>query len=286
MFFIRKKRLNLLVLTFLAILSISIYAATTGTVYIRNPSGGNVAQNDCNGDNFQCQVSSTSCNQVGWYYTVFAADTSGTQDCRPATSCGPSNVQTIISNAYCCSKITGIVQDQDGNPLNNAKIEAFKGSVKAAEAYSQADGSYEIFVPGCGIISLVASKADYISETQTIDLSTPKTLENTDFQLTYGIVCEADCSYLIDTRCHQECEGVKGCSFYDGTSMSNCDKSYIGWEVDYDSNRVVECCTGSPKEKTGQKADAACPSGNLVKSYRLLYRGGKPIRMVTVVCGD
>lgn len=284
--FIRKKRLNLLVLAFLAILSISIYAATTGTVYIRNPSGGNVAQNPCSGDNFQCQVSSTSCDLVGWYYTVFAADASGTLDCRPATSCGPSNVQTIIANAYCCSKITGYVKDQDGSPLDNAKVEAFKGSDKAAEAYSQPDGSYEIFVAGCGTYNLVASKGDYISETQAVDLSSPTTLGNVDFQLTYGIVCEADCSYLIDARCHQECEGVNGCSFYDSTAMSNCDGSQIGWEVDYGPGNIVECCTGSPAEKSTLTADAVCSFGNLVKSYRLLYRGGKPIRMVTVVCGD
>ena len=143
-----------------------------------------------------------------------------------------------------------------------------------------------MFIRVCGTYSLVGSKTDYISETQIIDLSSPTTLENTDFQLTYGLVCEADCSYLIDSKCHQECEGVNGCSFYDSTAMSSCDNSQIGWEVDYDSNNDVECCTGSPTAKRDQKADAVCSSGNLVKSYRLLYRGGKPIRMVTVVCGD
>jgi len=280
-----KKRLILLFLSVLIFIP-AANAATTGTIEVKAPDDTTVASDICSGGDFSCPLTYNTCEQVGWYYTVFAADTSGTQDCRPATSCGPSNVQTIISNAYCCSKITGYVKDQDGAPLDNAKVEAFKGSDKVAEAYSQPDGSYEIFVAGCGIYNLVASKGDYISATQTVDLSSPTTLQNIDFQLTYGIVCEADCSYLIDTRCHQECHEVEGCSFYDGTAMSNCDESQIGWEVDYDSSNIVECCTGSPTEKSEQKADAVCSFGNLVKSYRLLYRGGKPIRMVTVVCGD
>lgn len=404
MHFIRKKRLNLLVLAFLFILSISIYAATTGTVYIRSPGGSTVSTNTCSGDDFQCQTSYKYCGEIGWYTAWFTADgvsdstnayycscvagskrCSGswaqtctsdgnwenTQNCDssdcttgiacsgvgtsslsetghdyscsggscPVTStktcngpwvCGPEtsgSSQTCAGTLYVCyrsnagswtwsisaeetetncddgfdndldgstdcqdsdcnGKIEGYVRDPDSSPLGSAKVEAFETSTKIAEDPStEADGYYEIPI-ACGTYNLAASKTDYIPDSKTGIVVPPKTTIQKDFTLTYGIVCEADCSYLIDTRCHQECEGINGCSFYDLIAMSNCDNSQIGWEVDYDASNIVECCEGSPTEKIEQKADIACPFENLVKSYRLLYRQGKPIRMVIVVCGD
>ena len=406
MYFIRKKRLNLLLFTFLVILSISIYAATTGTVYIISPGGSTVATNTCSGDFFSCSTSYHYCGEEGAYHALFDADggsvmlwpyayycdcaagskqcsgtwvqtcTSGgswsnTQNCDnsdcttgiacsgvgtstisetgndyscsggscPVTStktcngpwvCGPGtsgSSQACAGTSYVCfrsnagawtwatsaevtetncddgfdndldgstdcqdsdcnGRIEGNVEDQDNGPLGSATVKAFQSSTVISQGSTDLNGDYGFDI-ACGTYNLAASKTDYIPDSETGVVVPPRTtIQNIDFTLTYGIVCEADCSYLIDTRCHQECHGVKGCSFYDPTAMSNCDKSQMGWEVDYDASNIVECCTGSPTEKTEQKAEAYCPFGNLVKSYRLLYRQGKPIRMVTVVCGD
>jgi len=221
-----------------------------------------------------CVDSGNSCRDE--YPTEVSCSDGIDNDCDGSTDCQDTD---------CDGRIEGNVEDQDNDPLESATVQAFRSSTLISQGSTNSNGDYG-FVIACGTYNLAASKTDYISDAATGITVPPKTTIQQDFTLTYGIVCEADCSYLIDTRCHQECHGVKGCSFYDGTVMSNCDKSRIGWEVDYDSSNIVECCTGSPTEKSEQKANAVCSSGNLVKSYRLLYLGGKPIRMVLVVCGD
>lgn len=195
---------------------------------------------------------------------------------------------TDCEDPDCNGEIIGYVKDQDNAPLEGAGVEVFEGSTKVAEdSYTEADGSYEIDVT-CGTYNLAASKIDYVPSTKTNIEVPPTTTIQQDFTLTYGITCEDDCTYLLDDKCHEECDGVNGCGFYDSTAKEQCNLAEIGWEVDYNSSYTVECCEGAPQDQETQqiKAVPSCSYGNLIKFYKIIYYKGKPIRMVTVVCGD
>jgi hypothetical protein len=193
---------------------------------------------------------------------------------------------TDCEDPDCDGNITGYVKNQDSSPLEGAKVEVFQGSTKVAEdPYTEPDGSYEINI-ACGTYNLAASKTDYLPDTRSNVIVPPRTTIQENFTLTYGIVCEDDCSYLLDDVCHEECDGVNGCSFYDETAKEKCNLAQVGWEVEYDEDNFIECCEGLPQERTEIGAVPSCPYENLVKFYRIVHYKGKPIRMVTVVCGD
>jgi len=198
-------------------------------------------------------------------------------DCDGNTDCEESS---------CGGGITGYVRDQDNKPLEGAKVEAFNGSIKIAEdLYTGPDGSYGMNV-GCGIYRLAASKTDYIPSTKTDVSVPPLTTIQRDFTLISGVTCEEDCSYLIDDRCHVDCDGVNNCSFHNSITREKCDLAKVGWRVFYNPTQLIECCEGKPENKSEIKAVISCSYDNIFQYHTIVDWQGKPIRMVSVVCGD
>ena len=197
-------------------------------------------------------------------------------DCDGKTDCEESS---------CGGGIIGYVRDQDNKPLEGAKVEAFNGSIKIAEDLYTGYGSYGMNV-GCGTYRLAASKTDYIPSTKT-DVSVPSlTTIQRDFTLISGVTCEEDCSYLIDDRCHASCDGVNNCSFYNSIAREKCDLAKVGWRVFYNPTQLIECCEGKPENKSEIKAVITCTHGNVFQYHTIVDWQGKPIRMVSIVCGD
>ncbi len=232
-----------------------------------------------------CNYRSGSCASD---YTCLASISSSTNavvgECDP----GPFDYDTQVC-CKCDATIKGYVSDEEGF-LDGVKVELFYGLNMIAEYPSTAAGGYyEMDVP-CGTYSLVASKEDYVVSTVT-DVSLGLTAETEiNITMTYGLVCEADCTYLLDDRCHEECDGFTdggdSCQFYDNIAKTKCDLAQSGWQVEYDSDNIVRCCEGTPGAVTQIDTVINCPYKNLVKFYRIVTYQGKPIKMVTVVCGD
>ncbi|MBL7054333.1 carboxypeptidase regulatory-like domain-containing protein [Candidatus Woesearchaeota archaeon] len=190
----------------------------------------------------------------------------------------------------CNGKITGYVFDENNQPLAEGKVEVFKeSSLIASDDYTESDGSYEINNVSCGTIDLITSKGDYVPKTKTINLQ-PKTAIQVNFNLIYGLVCEADCTYLLDERCHKGCAGFADkagneCRFFDDTAKNKCDMSKKGWVVDYNATQKIECCDGEPFTTAKTKVVPSCPKGkNLIKNIRISKYKGKPIQIVTAIC--
>jgi hypothetical protein len=264
---------------------------SSGTTFLRYSSSTNAHTEYNSYSNYplEAKISSSallsctyqpSCEEGYTCLASISADTNA-----HIAACSSADYGLKICCNVCNGSIMGYVKDQDNMPLEGAKVEAFKGLTKVAESpYTETDGSYEMSVP-CGTYNLIASKEDYVSDiVSNVNVST---VTQQNFTLNYGLVCEEDCSYLLDDRCHQECHNVNNCSFYDDTAKTKCNGAKIGWEVEYDpgSGELIECCTGSPKNISEVKATVDCPYKNLIKFHRIVYYKGEPIRMVTVVCG-
>lgn len=190
-----------------------------------------------------------------------------------------------MGERYCMTNITGTVYDDEGNPIPNAKVQVFNGSIELRSTFTDINGNYLIYAPN-GTHNMVASKEEFISETKVnVFIPIVQTIPDIDFYLTTGKVCEPDCTYLLDDTCHSSCDGVNGCSFFDFQTAQLCDNAKEGWEVPF-NDQIVLCCSGGPEDKTLVKAKPTCTYGNVIKYYRILYYRGQAIRMVTVICGD
>lgn len=186
----------------------------------------------------------------------------------------------------CYGTISGYVKDENNDALDSATVKVFKDGVLIGETYSIADGSYSVDV-SYGTLDVVAFYSGYVSGTITgVTLSALGTVSNINFQLTSGITCEADCTYIGDEKLHVECDGKEGCSFYDARAIQVCDLVNKGWEVDYNETHTIECPSETPVEKERIPAVPTCAKESLVKFYRIIKYQGKTIKMVTVVCGD
>lgn len=185
----------------------------------------------------------------------------------------------------CTTTVSGYVRDEDTDPVDNAKIEVMDDNEVLAYDYSQNDGSYSVDIP-CGTFNIKVSAENFISGIKN-DIVTPA--DDINFVLTSGLSCESDCTYAQDNTIHSECEGIDGCRFYDATAKQACNLAQPGWEVDYDEDKIVECPNGPVRERSTMQAsgaDAKCPKENLVKYSRIVNYKGKPVKIVTVICGD
>lgn len=188
----------------------------------------------------------------------------------------------------CGGTLEGYVYDEEGNTIPDALVEVYANTTKIDETFTDGFGAYSILVP-CGTFNVVASYEDYVPDT-IIDIVVPTgdIVAVDNLILEVGRICEMDCTYNTDNLCHSECDGVSGCNFEDDTAKLKCNFAEKGWEVEYDSDNIIECCEGSPIsiDIAKKKAEVSCSYGNIVKYYKIIYYNGKPVRMVTVVCGE
>tara|TARA_Y100000310_G_C20696041_1_gene825826 strand:- start:4665 stop:5687 length:1023 start_codon:yes stop_codon:yes gene_type:complete len=197
-------------------------------------------------------------------------------DCDTSTDCQDQD---------CDSTLQGTITDSKNNALDElAQVEIKDQNLQTvATAYTDVLGNYATTI-ACGEYKLIASREDYVPATSSITLPAETTITE-NFQLTYGQVCESDCTYTGDDIVHKECNDINGCSFYDETAREACNYAKPGWIKKYSETHEVECPDKIPREKVMAKATVSCEEENLIKMTRLVNYQGRLVKMIVIVCG-
>ena len=270
-------------------------------------------QTQCSGSRYQ-----TCSNSCGWVNSGTDSDNDGVdQQCEDATCDNAAGVcdsavankciakstpeictdgldndcngQTDSADSFCNGQIQGIVKDNDGNPIDEARVSFVDENLnEIAFTYTNVNGNYGPITLPFGSYKIIASHPDYVSQVIEITLEPRGTL-TVDFTdnnaLVEGTVCEDDCTYAGDNTIHKECNGINGCNFYDAQAALVCDLAQPGWIRDYSSTQQIQCPEGSPYDKVEVKATVTCAKENLIKTTQIVNYQGKLVKMIVAVCG-
>jgi len=207
------------------------------------------------------------------------------------------NGLTDCQETSCGGLILGNVKNTDDDPIDGATIEATQSGTVIHAEFTNTFGDYFINNVLCGTYEMVASKAEYISSTETSVVLPPKGSITVDFTLVSGTTCEDDCTYAGDNIIHKECDGIDNggadldgdgrtdCVFFDETAKNVCDLAQPGWIRDYPPDKEIECAEGTPQIKKEVKAKVTCEEENLIKLTKVITYKGKLVKLVIVTCG-
>ncbi|MDP6771649.1 MAG: carboxypeptidase-like regulatory domain-containing protein, partial [Anaerolineales bacterium] len=219
--------------------------------------------------------------------------------------------KTDCEDEDCSGSISGNVQDADTTgPIFEARIDVTQATTVKNTADTNNLGNYHIGDVLCtyniGAYDMIASKTDYVSSTQNVELVPREDLTGVDFTLTLGTSCEDDCTYAGDNTIHRDCDGAdvdgdgiadcvfcgQGCDFCDPEKVGDsCDLAQPGWIRPYDDTTnceddcEIECAEGCPMEKLEIVAGVTCDEENLIKTTKLVDYKGKLAKLVIVTCG-
>ena len=210
--------------------------------------------------------------------------------------------KTDCEDEDCSGSLSGNVQDADtADPISEARIDVTQATTVKNTADTNNLGNYHIGDVLCtyniGAYDMIASKTDYVSSTQNVELVPREDLTGVDFTLTLGTSCEDDCTYAGDNIIHKECDGIDNdgedidgdgdtiCSFSDDTAKEVCDLAQPGWIRDYPLDKEIECAEGTPQAKSEIEAGVTCDEENLIKTTKLVNYKGKLVKLVIVTCG-
>lgn len=198
------------------------------------------------------------------------------------------NGRKDAQDAYCDGTISGIVTDQDGNPIKGARISIVdENNNEIAFTFTNDLGQFSITIP-FGTYKIIVSHPDYVPKVIEITLEPRSTLTvnfTGDKALVKGSTCESDCTYVGYEAIHKECDNINGCTFYDETAKQACDLAQPGWERDYNETYTIICPNGPLNKKITAQAEVTCEEENLIKITKIVVYKGQPVNMVITVCG-
>lgn len=188
----------------------------------------------------------------------------------------------------CNAALTGVVEDDSGQPVQDATVRFFDGLTVLNQTQTNSTGGYG-FDLKCGTFDGVASHPDYIETTQediTIPHQTPHEVDFVDENaLTPFGQCLASCRRAGSDHFYKECHGINNCNYYDNRAAEACHLAKAGWVRDYNETHYLVCAKGVPIEKVNIETDVSCPTETLVKTTSITRYNGQPVKMVVVVCG-
>jgi len=118
------------------------------------------------------------------------------------TFTGSPSGKSVISNLFDVivgSSITGLTYEVKGLVLPGVTIKLIKDGVVKATAVSDSQGNYGIIAPETGTYSVIASKAGFRDETQSIGVNTLGQIYPLNFKGKGGIIPNAtDIWYVLD----------------------------------------------------------------------------------------
>ncbi len=191
----------------------------------------------------------------------------------------------------CSAAIFGKVTNLTGGPIEGAQVIALThfdyktfSRVINFSTYTNSSGqynltvysnsSYEVIIKHRGH-QLISEEAEEIEFGEWWEL---------DVILAKDHGCQPDCTMSTDSLCHEECDTINGCEFYNRTAALACNLYPRDAIVSYNSTHTISCCLGSPfKELPDARATVEVLNASQVNTLKkaVIYRG-KQVNMVIV----
>ena len=210
--------------------------------------------------------------------------------------CDPGTWQSDEFKKF--SILNGTVYNLDGTTkVEGATVTVLGSNDAGILRYTDdtdANGEYAMTVSGNIIYNIGASKTNYVQQPKKVYALAGAT-NTTNFNLRYNSLCDPDCTYTDDERCHKECDGdPNGCKFFYDSVEGNSDKAkeICGGTITTSPRSVytvmqysqlpeldIVCCEGAPYSPM-QAITKVNTTGNIVTIRKPVWYGGKLVNMI------
>ena len=205
-------------------------------------------------------------------------------DCDGLIDCNDPDCQAMPAF------LQGYVKDAANNGVKDAKVEVrtLNTLQLVSSAYTNTQGFYNAtnITPTCTSYVIIVSKGEY-KATAADNFFIYAGQNNFNATIIIGGICQDDCTYDSDDRCHAACNGsITGCMFYSKEAINICDTQKLGFVKDYNSSHSITCCENNPISNSEKKeAIVQCQTSDIVKVTKLARYQGKPVKVIIAVCG-